>query len=242
MFIHYRTQGIVLKKEDWGEANQIFTIFTRDFGRLEILGKGIRKISSKLRSGIDIFYLSEIEFIQGKTYKTLIDAISIEKFENIRKDLKRLALAYRIAEVLDNLVKEQEPDEKIWNLLNESFNKLNNFQLSTSHLYLIYYYFLWNLLSILGYSLELYSCPLCQKKLIPGALYFSLEEGGVVCPSCFKKAKLTKKIDSETIKIIRLFLEKAWPILSKLKIKENHLKLLKEISSNYLNFILEKSK
>jgi len=39
MFTHYRTQGIFLKKEDRGEADQLFTIYTKDYGKLEILGK-----------------------------------------------------------------------------------------------------------------------------------------------------------------------------------------------------------
>jgi DNA repair protein RecO (recombination protein O) len=104
MFLHYRTLGIFLKKEDWAEADQLFTVYTKDFGKLEILGKAIRKISSKLRSGAEIFYLSEIEFIQGKTHKTLTDAILIEKFENLKNNLNKLKVAYEISQVLDNLV------------------------------------------------------------------------------------------------------------------------------------------
>ena len=89
MFFKYRTQGFILKKEDRGETDQLFTIFTRDFGKLEVLGKAIRKISSKLRSGMEIFYLSEIEFIQGKTYKTLTDIFLIKKFQNLRKNWRK---------------------------------------------------------------------------------------------------------------------------------------------------------
>ena len=88
MFVHHRTSGFILKKVDRKETDQLLTIYTKDFGKLEILAKAIRKISSKLKSGAEIFYLSEIEFIQGKTRKTLTDAILIEKFENLRKDLK----------------------------------------------------------------------------------------------------------------------------------------------------------
>ena len=60
MFIHYRTNGVMIKKKDLGEADQLFTIYTKDFGKLEILGKAIRKISSKLRSGAELFYLFHI--------------------------------------------------------------------------------------------------------------------------------------------------------------------------------------
>ncbi len=125
MFVHHRTSGFILKKVDRRETDQLLTIYTKDFGKLEILAKAVRKIFSKLKSGAEIFYLSEIEFIQGKTRKTLTDAILIEKFENLRKDLKRIKIAYKISEFLDNLISGQEPDEKIWRLLLETFNKLN---------------------------------------------------------------------------------------------------------------------
>jgi len=241
MFIHYRTQGIILKKIDRGEADQIFTIYTKNFGKLEILGKAIRKISSKLRSGAEIFYLTEIEFIQGKTHKTLTDAISLDKFENLRKDLKKLAIAYKISEVLDNLVKGQEPDEKIWQLLEETLRRLDKLEIGNWKLEIIYYYFLWNLLSILGYQPELYNCTLCQKKLFPEKLYFDPKRGGLICQNCFKKTKKEvkgiKEIEINIIKILRILLKKDWLILKKLKVDSETQKSLKEISNIYFSFI-----
>jgi len=237
MFPRYQTQGFILKTEDRGEANQILTIFTKDFGKLEILAKAIRKIKSKLRGGTREFCLSEIEFIQGKTYKTLTDASLIENFNNLRKDLRRLKIAYQIAELLDNLIKGQEKDEKIWDLLNEIFEKLNNPQLPITSCQLLYYYFLWNFLSILGYKLQLYSCPICQKKLSPEKLYFSPKEGGVVDFNCFRKVKNGQKIETDVIKILRIFLKKDWLTLSKLKIETLNKKLLKSISQNYLLYV-----
>jgi DNA repair protein RecO (recombination protein O) len=242
MFLHYRTQGIILKKEDRGEADQLFTIYTKDFGKLEILGKAIRKIASKLRSGADIFYLSEIEFIQGKTYKILTDAILVKKFENLRPkpssqpaNLERLKIAYKISEVLDRLIKGQEPDQKIWQLLTETLDKLNNLSFDISHLLLVYYYFLWNLLSILGHQPELYNCPLCQKKLTPERLYFSPKEGGVICQQCQRLTKSAKKITPDLVKILRVFLKRDWSILNRLKIEAQDLNLLKKISNYFLD-------
>lgn len=241
MFRHYRTQGFILKKTDWGEADRIFTIYTKDFGKLEILAKAERKIKSKLKGGLELFYLSEIEFIQGKTHKTLTDTILIDNFPILRKDLERLSIAYRISEVLDNLIKGQELDEKIWNLLNETFNKLNSSEIRNLKLEILYYYFLWNLLSVLGYQPEVYNCSLCQKKLLPEKLYFNPKEGGIICQGCFKKLKSGKEVDSETVKILRIILEKNWPILSKLKIEAKYLKGLASISKNYLSSICEEN-
>jgi len=245
MFLKYRTQGFIFKKEDFREADQLFRVFTRDFGKLEILGKAIRKISSKLRSGMEIFYLSEIEFIQGKTHKTLTDAILIEKFQNLRKNLGRLNIAYKIAENLDNFIKGEEPDEKIWQLLLEVFGKLNTFHLTPYTFHLIYYYFFWNLISVLGYKPELYHCSICQKKLSPEKLYFSQREGGIICYNCFKEKEKSigqvKEIFPEIVKLIRIFLEKNWQVLERLKIEKSYLESLGEISKNYSDFILEKN-
>jgi len=239
MFIHYRTQGFILKKIDQGEVDRIFTIYTKDFGKLELLAKAERKIKSKLRGGLELFYLSEIEFIQGKTHKTLTDAILIDKFKNLRRDLKRLAIAYKISEVLDNLVKDQEPDEKIWQLLNEVFSKLNSLEIKNSKLEILYHYFLWNLLSILGYQPELYNCSLCQKKVTPEKLYFSQKEGGLICPSCFRKIGVPsgsgQEVKPETIKILRIILKKDWPTLSKLKIEAKYLKELSLVCGENLS-------
>ena len=231
MAIHYRTQGFVLKKNDLGEADQIFTIFTKDFGKLKILGKAIRKIKSKLRAGVGPFYLSEIEFIQGKNHKTLTDATVITKFENIKQDLEKLEIASQIAEVTDDLIKGEEKDEEIFNLLKESFNKLNNFQLLTFNFQLIYFFFLWNLLSILGYQIDLYNCANCQKKLTPEKLYFNPEEG-IICEECSSGIKDKDDISPDVIKILRLFAKKDWQTLARLKIKGSHQKELESISES----------
>ena len=237
MFFKYRTQGFILKKEDRGEANQLFAIYTRDFGRIDVLGKAIRKISSKLRSGMEIFYLSEIEFIQGKIYKTLTDVFLIKKFQNLRKNLERLDIAYEVSEDLDNFVRGEEPDERIWQLLNEVFKKLNNLQFAICNLQLIYHYFFWNFVSTLGYKPELYFCTVCQKKLKPEKLYFSAKEGGIICPSCSKKIEDKIEIEPEVVKILRKILEKDWKILSRLKNIEEYLQSLETISENYSSFI-----
>jgi len=236
MFTHYRTQGFILKKIDSGEADRLFTIYTKNFGKLELLAKAIRKIKSKLRGGLEIFYLSEIEFIQGKTHKTLTDAILIEGFKNLKKDLARLVVAYRISEIFNKLVKGQEADEKLWHLLIETFQKLNADDLKPKIYNLIYYYFIWNFLSLLGYQPELYHCSLCQKKLIPESIYFSLREKCLICSRCRKKLKPESLLvfSPDTIKIIRILLEKDWATLKRLKIEIKDFDSLKIISNHCL--------
>jgi len=249
MAIHYRTLGLIIKKQDRGEADQVFTVYTKDFGKLEILGKAIRKIKSKLRGGAELFYLSEVEFIQGKIFKTLTDATLINRFPLLRSELERLKTAYKIAELSDRILEGEEQDENIWELLNEVFQKLNNSEPAVPNLQLVYYYFLWNLLSILGYQPELYRCSVCQHKLSPAKLYFVPKEGGIICASCFRtksqnitgglerQQKEKGLIHLDIVKILRLITRRDWETLSRLRVETYHQKALENISNDFLSII-----
>jgi len=244
----YRTEGFVFKKDDVFEADRIFSVFTRDFGKIEVLGRSIRKIASKLKGGVEIFSLSEIEFVQGRNKRTLTDALLIENFKNIYDDPEKISIACKIADVLADFIKGEEQDEKIFNLLKEVFSKLNDSQFLVfsakqdhriiSLLQLIYYYFFWNFMKLLGYKPELFQCVLCQYKLNPYGLYFSYKEGGIICKTCATANKDGVKIKSDLVKILRLIIKEDWAILSRLKIEESVKKSLKEISNNYSYYLL----
>ena len=239
MTIRYKTRAFVFKKNNVNESDRVFSVFTDNFGRLDIFAKAIRKTTSKLRSGIDIFFMSEVEFIQGKNRKTLTDATIIEKFNNIPQDLERFKTAVKIGEILDNFIKGEEKDKEIFNLLNEVMKKLDNQKspklASARSQSLIYYYFLWNTLSLLGYRSEVQKCASCHGKLIPYNVYFSSKEGGVICKKCLRQDVRAQKIDSDIVKILRIILSKDWQTLSKLKIDQSSQKLLSEISENAIH-------
>ncbi len=237
MTIYYRTQGFVFKKEDRSESNRIFSVFTKDFGRVEVVGRAIRKINSKLRSGMGIFSFSEIEFIQGRNKKTLTDAILINKFRSFAEQPEKLLLAQRISETVDSLIKGQEKDEKIFNLLDDALEKINGLQFSVPGFELLYSYFFWNLLSVLGYGPQLFNCAACHQKLQPYNLYFSNKEGGVICENCHKTKKDALEISSDVVKILRLMLKKDWQMLLKLKLGKNNQKLLQEVTERYCAYL-----
>jgi len=152
MASYYRTQGVVLAKEDRGEADRLFTVFTKDFGKLRLRAVSERKITSKLRGGLELFYCSEIAFVQGRTYKTITDTVLLESFPKLRADIQGMRVMNRVAEIADEIIKGQEQDQRIWNLLGETFWLLNRPSLNAAERNLAAYYFLWNLLDITGYG------------------------------------------------------------------------------------------
>ena len=238
MTIRYGTKAFVFKKSDRNESDRLFSVFTSDFGRLDIFAKAIRKNISKLRSGIDIFFMSEIEFIQGKKRKTLTDANVIEKFKNISKNLNKFEVANKIGQFLDNFIKGEEKDENMFNLVNEMFIKLNNHPIGVKSYSLIYYYFLLNALSLLGYHPEVQKCNICRAEINPYNIYFSNKSGGVICKNCLNSDVQAKKINSDIVKIMRLILKKEWQIFSKLKIETSSQRLFEKTAENYYLYIL----
>ena len=238
MAVHYRTNAIIFKKEDRSETDRAFAVFTYDFGRLDVYAKAIRKINSKLRAGIDIFYLSEIEFIRGKNNKTLTDAEPIEKNNNILQDFEKIKIAYQITNVLDKFIKGQQEDKEIWNLLVDTFKKLNVRQSVANNQQLLYYYFLWNFFSVLGYHPEISKCAVCHGKLNPYNIYFSDKEGGIICKKCLEADKEARKINSDVVKVLRLILIKDWKIISKLKIDLASQKMFETVTNSYYDYVL----
>jgi DNA repair protein RecO (recombination protein O) len=242
MSIQYSARGFVFGREDKAETDRIFSVFTEEFGRLKIFAKAIRKIKSKLKSGIDIFSVSEIEFIQGKLQKTLTDAVFIKKFSNITSSPRRFKIADKIAKTLDDFIKEQEKDSKLFNFLIDSLDKLNDDYLESKNCNLIYDYFIWNFFSMLGFGPELQKCANCYSKLSADEIYFSCKEGGVICKKCFNSNtdNQAKKINSDAVKILRLILEKDWQIISKLKINLKIQKSMQEVSEDYYFYLLNR--
>ncbi|MFW6283682.1 MAG: DNA repair protein RecO [Minisyncoccales bacterium] len=236
---HFRTQGIFLKETPHREADYFFTIYTKKYGLISALGKSIRKINSKLRGGAQLFYFSEIEFIEGKNYKILIDSSSLNRFENILENVNRLGVAHRISEVITNFIKGEEKDEALWNLILQSFKGLNNKKIDSK---ILFFFFLWNFLSLLGYKPQLKNCIKCRNKLEPEKLSFNYQEGGVVCKDCSGKIKNEVKINPNIVKIIRLFLSHNLEILSHVSIPKDKLDDLEELSKKYYLYILESTR
>ena len=232
MTTHYRTQGLVFKKEDRLDSDRVFSVFTKDFGRVEVVGKAIRKISSKLKGGIEIFSLSDIEFIQGKNKKTLTDATAREKFRAMYQSPVKMQVAYAISETLDRFIKGQQEDESVFTFIEDVFKKLER----CSSPAMLYYYFFWNFMSVLGYGVEVVKCVSCQENLNPDQLYFSYKEGGILCKTCSPNDRQSKKISPDVVKILRLILKKDWKTLSKVKVEKSIQTSLRQTTKDYYRF------
>lgn len=120
------TQGIILRRTNYGEADRIIAFLTRDYGRIRVMAKGVRKSKSKLAGGIELFSVSELHFIRGRgDIGTLVSTRLIKHYGNIVKDLARTEAAYAMLKVIDKTV-EDDAGEDYFVVLLESLAALDD--------------------------------------------------------------------------------------------------------------------
>ncbi len=237
MALHYKTKGFVFRKNNRLDTDRTFTIFTDQFGRMDIFAKAIRKINSKLKGGIDIFFLSEIEFIQGKNRKTLTDATAIKRFSYIPKDIKKMKIAHSISVMMDKFLRGQERDQRILELAIDVFEKINDDQYFERLEKIIPFYFFWNFMDALGHKPEVNKCSVCGLNLEIENVYFSCKEGGVICKACSINKEGIKNINANVVKMLRVLFQKDWEFLKRVKIDNLSQKMLKEATEDYYKYL-----
>ncbi|TRZ78465.1 DNA repair protein RecO [bacterium] len=114
-----RTEGIILKNIPFGEADAFFVVLTKDFGKMKIFAKGVRKIDAKLAGHLDLFNKSEIAFVMGKKFPRLTGSITDKYYKNIKSDLDRLAMGFFVAELSDQMSEENV-------IVREEYRELSN--------------------------------------------------------------------------------------------------------------------
>ena len=120
------TQGIILSRTDYGEADRILTLLTPDHGKLHLLAKGVRKVKSKLAGGIELFSISHITYIRGRgEMGTLISTRLIHHYDKIVKDITRVQLGYELIKQL-NKATEDEPEPEYFELMQQAFEALDD--------------------------------------------------------------------------------------------------------------------
>lgn len=120
-----KTEAIVLKSADLNEVDRLLTIYTKEFGKIQVLAKGIKKLGSKLRYHLEPLSYSHLILIEGKNFKIVKDAVLINQFLSTRKDLEKIKVIYKIIDLIDELIVGEEKDENIWNLILKTLEGLN---------------------------------------------------------------------------------------------------------------------
>lgn len=121
----FKTEGVILKRKDFGEADRLLTVFTLHQGKVSVLAKGVRRITSRRSGNVELLNRAVIFLHQGKNFLILTEASSLEVFENIKNDLTLTTYAYHVIELVDKLMAENSADPWVYENLVYVLSLLN---------------------------------------------------------------------------------------------------------------------
>jgi DNA repair protein RecO (recombination protein O) len=201
-FRSFRVEAIVLRHSEWGEADRLLTLYTRQQGKVRALAKGARKIASRKAGHIEPFTHVTLQLSRGRDLLIVTQAEMVNGYLPIREDLTLTGYAAYLLELLDRFTYENETENPaLFRLLNESLTRLAG----RADAWLVLRYYEMRLLDLLGFRPQLFACANCGREVLPEDQYFSFSLGGVICPRCGEGLKSPRHISVEALKYLRHF-------------------------------------
>lgn len=111
--MYFKTKALVLRSVDYQEADCILTVLTGEHGLMTIKARGVRRQRSNLKSACQLLAFSEFTAFENRGFSTINEAVVIEMFPELRKDIERLALASYFAQVSEVLSQEDQPNPEV---------------------------------------------------------------------------------------------------------------------------------
>lgn len=195
----YRTEAVVLKAQDYGEADHILTLFTPHRGKLRAIAKGVRRTKSRMSGHLDLFTRSTLLVARGRQLDIVTQAETVESFGPMRQNLWRSSLAHYVAELVDSFAVEEQANYPLYALTVTTLRRLT---VSTA-LDMVVRAFELQLLGMTGYRPQLHRCLNCEAPIQPQSNHFSPKLGGILCPACAAADTAAPVITVDALKLMR---------------------------------------
>lgn len=194
----YKTEGIVLRRRNIGEADSIFTVFSDREGKFEGVARGVRKARSHMRGHLEPLTRSRVMLARGRSIDVFTQAETVASYRAVREDLERGAAAMYCAELVDRFTAEHIEQPGVYALLVDLLEALEQDAPA-----IIVRYFELQLLALTGYEVQLDACAACSARLAAEDTLFAAAAGGLVCVNCRATAGGGRIIGVRTIKVLR---------------------------------------
>jgi len=190
----FRTEAIILRRTNYGEADRILTLLTPERGKISAIAKSVRKSKSKLAGGLELFATSDITIAEGRSELGLITSARLVHFYgNILHDYERLQLGYELTRLI-NRITETVTEPEFYILLRDGFHYLD--ELAIDHR-LVELWFRLQFIALLGRGLNLSTDSSGARLNAELAYMFDFQE------MAFNE-KSTGTFTAEHIKLLRL--------------------------------------
>lgn len=177
--------GIVLKITNYGEADRIVTVFTKEAGKVQFMARGVRKATSKFGGIIDHFVEGQFEVTRKSHLPTLIQATTITWFPYLRHSLTHWQYAERAAKAILRATSDEDENLEVYFLLQQFLVQAENYPNPQG----LWLWFLYKLLFLTGFGISIETCQSCHEELEEVAEHTHNYEGFLCshCSSAYKQ-------------------------------------------------------
>jgi len=231
-----KVEAVIISHRNYGEADRILRVFTPELGKTTILAKGVRKSSSRKSPHIEPFTHSALVLAKGQNFWILTQADTIETYSHISSDLYRTGLAAYILELADRLTVDDLPDSSIFHLILGSIKQIDQ----SDDPFVPATYFELQLLQVTGFKPELFHCVNCGREIIQQDQYFSVSQGGVICPLCNQFQQDLLPASQAVLKYLRYLQRSSFPKIQTLKLSPPIKNEMRKILDPYVASITER--
>lgn len=206
-----KTRGIVIRRFNLNEADQIITLITEDEGKVSVLAKGSRRLKSKFCGRLEPFYHVDLNYFQGRDLGHLNEAEILEVYSPLESDLKSKSILFYMAEITNKLVADGQDCHEVYELLREC---LGDFEEGSGEI--ILHGYLIKLLTQLGFMAAWDHCSRSSEAInLNRPHYLSMKDASVVqsgyqealdmrlTPSVIKWVNYMQKQDFGALKRVR---------------------------------------
>ena len=188
---------MVLRKLDYGESDRIYTLLTREHGKVGVLARGVRRSTSRLASALELFSLVDVQLAKGRNLDVVVQAVRLPG-PRVEADVERTAHAGLIAELADRVSEERHPLEGIYELTVVALAELareDEPRRASA-------YYVMVALDLLGYAPQISACASCGRPLPAASAAFSPVAGGFLCENCAQPGM--HLVSVSVLKVLRL--------------------------------------
>lgn len=232
----YRTDAIVLRRQDFGEADKLLTLYTPMLGKIRVLAKGVRKPKSRKGGHLELYTHSNLLLAKGRSLDIVTQAETIHSFLGMRRDLRRTSCAYYAAELLDRFTEERVENNPLFELFLNALSWLADAEDPE----LALRYFELHLLDYVGYRPQLFECVRCGCRIDSALKYFSSEDGGVLCSRCGEGESGCHELSPQVLATARYLQTEDYVLCRRLRIHRPAHQELETLMRRYIVYLLER--
>ncbi len=198
----FNAEAIVLRHRDWGEADRLVTLYTRQRGKIRAVAKGARKVRSRKAGHLQPFTQITIQLARARGPYIITQVETLDAYLPLRDDLNLTGNASYLVELLDRFTyEEEETNTALFRLLSDSLARLSR----GDDIWVLLRYYEMRLLDYLGFRPRLFHCANCEREIKAENQFFSAAQGGVLCPQCGASQISARPVDVEMLKYLRHF-------------------------------------